>query len=137
MNWRSILSRHERKKLKKELKVQDKLNLEVRDSLAMQRTRMANERTLLAYMRTATAMILAGLTFIKLFDDLFYIGIGLISIPAGVVVAYFGYRRYNRQKQEIAQNSTLYSPTSPILAEVTKQEKEDSEPDTDTAPTQL
>jgi len=130
MNWRSILSRHERKKLKKELKVQDKLNLEIRDSLAMQRTRMANERTLLAYMRTATAMILAGLTFIKLFDDLFYIGVGLISIPVGVVVAYYGYRRYSRQKQEIAQNATLYSPTSPILAEVTKQEKEDTDPDT-------
>ncbi|WP_162427946.1 YidH family protein [Pontibacter pudoricolor] len=129
MNWRGILNRRKRKELKKDLKVQEKQNLEVRDSLAMQRTRMANERTLLAYMRTATAMILAGLTFIKLFDDLFYIGVGLVSIPMGVVVAYFGYRRYNKQKLDIARNATLYSPTSPILAEVVAQEKAD--PDTE------
>jgi putative membrane protein len=133
MNWRGILNPKKRKELKKDLKVQEKQNLEVRDSLAMQRTKMANERTLLSYMRTATAMILAGLTFIKLFDDLFYIGVGLVSIPVGIMIAYFGYRRYSKQKLDIERNATLYSPTSPILAEVVAQEKAD--PDNDTPKT--
>lgn len=132
MNWKRLLSRTERRKLKKELKVQEKLNLEIRDSLAMQRTEMANERTLLAYMRTAMAMVLAGLTFIKLFEDPLYIGLGLMAIPVGVAIALFGYRRYAKKKQQMSQHASSYAPTSPILAEVVAQEKE--APDTGTSP---
>lgn len=126
MGIREYLARRAKRKLRQELKLQEKLNLEIRDSLAMQRTKMANERTLLSYIRTAMAMVLAGLTFIKFFEDLFYIGIGIFSIPIGVGVAYFGYHRFTEKRKEILRNSRFYTPTSTILAEAVAQEKEGS-----------
>lgn len=93
----------------------------------MERTKLANERTFLSYMRTATAMILAGLTFIKVFnDDPFYIGIGLVSIPVGIVIAYFGYHRFSKKRREVARHTYTYTPTSTIHAEVEAHEKADS-----------
>ena len=125
MKLNRLLTRGGKKQLKKELKVQEKVNLEIRDSLAMQRTKMANERTLLSYLRSAIAMILPGLTFIKLFDDMLYIGLGLLAIPLGIFVAYYGYRRFLKQKQEIAHHAETYTPISPVLAEVVAQDKEE------------
>jgi len=41
----------------------------LRDQLAFDRTRMANERTILAYLRTFIGMEGAGAALIKLFND--------------------------------------------------------------------
>lgn len=41
----------------------------LRDCLALDRTRLANERTLLAYVRTAFMLVVAGATALKLFVD--------------------------------------------------------------------
>ncbi|MFD1187108.1 DUF202 domain-containing protein [Pontibacter rugosus] len=124
MGIRAILSRRAAKKLKQELKVQEKQNLEIRDNLAMERTKMANERTFLAYMRTAMAMVLAGLTFIKVFnDDAFYIGVGISFIPIGTFIAAFGYYRFSKKKRQVMRHTQAYAPTSPAHAEVAKQEE--------------
>jgi len=123
MSIRAILFRNADKKVKKKLKVQEKQNIEIRDSLAMERTKLANERTFLAYMRTAMALVLAGLTFIKLFDDLIYMSIGILAIPAGVGVALYGYRRFTQKQKAITQHTVAYTPTSPVHAEVAAQEK--------------
>jgi putative membrane protein len=40
------------------------------DHLALDRTRLANERTLLAYIRTAFMLVVAGVTALKLFVEL-------------------------------------------------------------------
>ncbi|WP_046314205.1 DUF202 domain-containing protein [Pontibacter korlensis] len=90
----------------------------------MERTKLANERTFLAYMRTAMAMVLAGLTFIKVFEeDPFYIGVGIAFIPVGMAVAAFGYYRFARKKREVSQHTEAYTPTSQVHAEVIEQEK--------------
>lgn len=128
MSIRAILSRKANKTVKQELKVQEKQNIEIGDSLAMERTKLANERTFLAYMRTAMAMVLAGLTFIKLFEDVLYRGLGILAIPAGLGVAYYGYRRFTKKQVTITQHTTAYTPTSPIHAEVAAQEKQDPTP---------
>ena len=49
----------------------------LRDYLALERTRLANERTLFAYIRTSLYLILAGLTLIQLnkYGSLEWIGI--------------------------------------------------------------
>ncbi|PRY10971.1 putative membrane protein [Pontibacter ummariensis] len=123
-----MLAKRARKRLKKKLKLQERHNLEIRDNLAMERTKMANERTFLAYARTAMAMVLAGLTFIKVFEeDPFYIGVGLTFIPVGLVVAVFGYYRFSKKKQEVALHARSYKPTSPALAKVIEEKKEEQD----------
>jgi inner membrane protein YidH len=129
MNWRSILNRRERKKIKKDLKVQEKQNIEVRDQLAMERTELANERTLLAYSRTAMALVLAGLSFIKFFEDPVYKTIGAGFIPIGIIIGIVGYRRYCKKQERIQHHTRTYVPTSPVHAEVAAQEKADPEPE--------
>jgi putative membrane protein len=126
MSIRAILSGRANKAVKQELKVQEKQNIEISDRLAMERTKLANERTFLSYTRTAMALVLAGLTFIKLFEDPVYIGIGILSVPAGLGIAYFGYRRFTKKQEAISRHTTAYTPTSPIHAEVTAQETKDS-----------
>lgn len=126
MSRRALLSKKTNKTVKQDLKVQEKQNIEIRDSLAMERTKLANERTLLSYTRTAIALVLAGLTFIKLFEDPIYIGVGMLAIPAGMGVAIYGYRRFTKKQKAISQHTTAYTPTSPMHAEVAAQEKKDS-----------
>jgi putative membrane protein len=41
----------------------------IRDALAIERTIMSNERTMLAYSRTAIALIIAGLSFWNLHNQ--------------------------------------------------------------------
>lgn len=129
MNWRSILNHSERKKIKKDLKVQEKQNIEVRDQLAMERTKLANERTLLAYSRTSMALVLAGLSFMKFFEDPLYKGLGALFIPIGLVIGIVGYRRYLKKQKRITHHTQTYTPTSAVHAEVAKQEKADPEAD--------
>ncbi|MFD2999681.1 DUF202 domain-containing protein [Pontibacter toksunensis] len=124
MSIKELLHKRAKRRLRKKLKIQEKHNLEIRDSLAMERTKLANERTFLAYMRTGTAMVLAGLTFIKVFEeDPFYIGIGLVFIPIGLGISLFGYYRFSTKKREVARHTYSYTPTSPIHAEVAEQDK--------------
>lgn len=128
MSIRALLHKRAKRRLRKKLKIQEKHNLEIRDNLAMERTKLANERTFLSYMRTGTAMVLAGLTFIKVFeDDPFYIGIGLAFIPIGLGITLFGYFRFSAKKREVARHTYSYTPTSLIHAEVEKQEKAEAQ----------
>lgn len=125
MNLRGILHRKARQDIKKELKVQEKQNVEIRDSLAMERTKLANERTFLAYSRTAMALVIAGLSFIKFFEDPLYKALGGLFIPIGLVVGFIGYRKYSRKQEKIDSHTSAYTPTSAVHAEVAAQDKKD------------
>ncbi|WP_187262891.1 DUF202 domain-containing protein [Pontibacter beigongshangensis] len=128
MGLKELLSRKARTELRKAIKLKKQQNMEIRDSLAMERTKLANERTFLAYERTAMAMVLGGLTFIKLFDDIIYVALGILAIPVGVGIGVYGYMRFSRKKSEILHHTRAYTPTSPVLAEVDAQEKEEQSP---------
>lgn len=112
-----------KKEIKKDLKVQEKQNLEIGDRLAMERTKFANERTFLAYTRTALAMILAGLTFLKIFQDPIYMAIGIFFIPLGIGFGLYGYRRFTQKQAQITGHTQSYTPTSHVHAQVAQQEK--------------
>ncbi len=64
----------------------------LRDHLAYDRTVLANERTLLSYIRTAIALLAAGGTLIKIFPDdqailslgIALTGIGLVALVTGI-----------------------------------------------------
>lgn len=67
----------------------------LRDFLALERTTLANERTLFSYIRTSLYLVLAGIGFIKLkeFADLTWVG--YITIPISIVVIVYGFIRYS------------------------------------------
>src|SRR3989338_797353 len=57
------------------------------DELAVQRTTLANERTWLAYLRTALTLFVAGVTFVQFFSSRIIQLIGWGFIPLGMVTA--------------------------------------------------
>jgi putative membrane protein len=61
----------------------------LRDHLALERTRLANERTLMSYVRTSLYLILAAVGFLELegLNSLRWIGYVLIPLSLFVVVA--------------------------------------------------
>jgi putative membrane protein len=78
----------------------------LRDRLALDRTHLANERTLLAYVRTAFMRLAAGATAVKLFpDDRVAVITGWFLLGAGAVLALFGARRFVGVRRRIAQES--------------------------------
>ena len=71
----------------------------LRDHLAVDRTIMANERSLLSYVRTMLASIAGGITIIKLFgadQDMKILGIVLIMFGiTSLIVGICRYKTYN------------------------------------------
>jgi len=65
------------------------------------RTKLANERTLLAYIRTALTLFVAGVTFIKFFDNLIVEIIGWVFVPFGIINLILGIVRYRKTKEHI------------------------------------
>lgn len=74
----------------------------LRDYLAADRTILANERTYLAYMRTAFTAFILGASFIKFFPESFFITyLGWMAILLGFVTLGFGMVRYKQIKRLI------------------------------------
>jgi putative membrane protein len=67
----------------------------LRDHLAIDRTRLANERTLLAYIRTAFMLLVAGATAVKFVGETRSVVVtGWLFIALGGFVAAFGTWRF-------------------------------------------
>jgi len=64
------------------------------DQLALDRTRLANERTLLAYLRTALGLIALGAAALKVFHEPLMQILGAASVAAGILVVCIGAWRY-------------------------------------------
>lgn len=73
------------------------------DHLAAVRSILANERTLLAYQRTALTTFVAGASFIKFFDHLALEALGWLLLPISVVTLALGIRRYRHIKRLIVR----------------------------------
>lgn len=100
------------KNLKKKLRVQEQKNAEIRDHMAAERTIFANERTLMAYLRTAMTVSVGGFAAIKLSDDLYMKIIGAVLIPVGIVLAIYSFIRYRHKQKLIEGHHQNYCPTS-------------------------
>ena len=88
-------------------KVCDFDELILRDLLAIDRTRLANERTFLSYLRTAIMMAVSGITFLKLlpeFPVLRYIGYALL--PLSLVVFLIGAFQFFKYRGRITLETT-------------------------------
>lgn len=76
----------------------------LRDELAMDRTRLANERTFLAYGRTAIMLVITGGTLLKLFGHTALNEFAAWTIiVVGVATAILGLSRYLRTRQQLGQ----------------------------------
>ena len=73
----------------------------LRDYLAAHRTILANDRTWLGYVRTALTLFVAGVTFIKFFDNWALFAIGWIFVPVGIAILLIGFWKFQRVRRMI------------------------------------
>ena len=85
----------------------------LRDYLALERTKLANERTLLSYTRTSLYMVLGGIAFLQLQDFAQLRWIGYVAIFLSVIFGIFGILRYLQIRIRIGQyyNQKKNEPT--------------------------
>jgi putative membrane protein len=69
-------------------------DLTLNDYLAIDRTVLANERTLLSYVRTGLTLVIIGGSALKFFDSQVFTVVGWVFIACGAVVFFIGWRRY-------------------------------------------
>lgn len=74
----------------------DLLPLTLTEQLAAERTKLANERTLLAYGRAALGLIVSGTGFGQYLDSPLLRTIFISFIPLGIVLLGVGIVRYRR-----------------------------------------
>tara|TARA_B100000678_G_C18212304_1_gene503914 strand:+ start:249 stop:632 length:384 start_codon:yes stop_codon:yes gene_type:complete len=78
-----------------------KENIILRDFLALERTTLANERTLFAYIRTSLYLILGGIALLQLEKFNHLIWLGYISFGISVVLIIYGVVRYVVLKRKL------------------------------------
>ena len=64
------------------------------DKLAVGRTAMANDRTLLAFVRTALALLGGGVGLVAYLEHPVILAVGWLSIAASLVLFAWGFRRF-------------------------------------------
>lgn len=75
---------------------------ELRDTLALERTRLANERTFLAYVRTALSLLAGGAVLFQFFSTRpSYLAVAWLLIVGGGIVLILGLFRFLRVRAEL------------------------------------
>jgi len=82
-------------------------DLVLREYPAIERTRLANERTLLTYIRTGLYFLVAGSTIGHFVETAFWNMMGVPMILVGVVITALGVARFIRVGRQI-ENSRKY-----------------------------
>ncbi len=83
----------------------DKLIL--RDHLALERTRLANERTFMAYIRSALYLVIGGLALLQLRDHGNLEWVGIVSLVLAAIFAVIGIIRFHQLKKQLG---SYYAP---------------------------
>jgi putative membrane protein len=82
-------------------------DLVLREYLAIERTKLANERTLLTYIRTGLYFLVAGSTLGHLIDTPFWNQMGVPIIIVGAIITTIGIARFLAVARQI-KNSKQY-----------------------------
>ncbi|WP_375586381.1 DUF202 domain-containing protein [Cyclobacterium xiamenense] len=77
----------------------------VRDFLARQRTKLANDRTLLSYIRTSLYFIVSGTALIKVEDLENVKDLGYLSFLISVVLLILGFINFFRLKKKLQKGN--------------------------------
>lgn len=101
--------------------------LTLNDHLAIDRTILSNERTVLAYARTSLAMLIVGGSVIKFFETVWIQALGPVFIGFGIAVALRGWSRYEQMKvyMEAALDERTGSSEHPLEKSIDAQKKND------------
>lgn len=73
----------------------------LRDHLAMERTKLANERTLLSYLRTSLYLVLGGIAFLGMKNLEELRNLGYFSLGLSVVLLIIGLVRFYQLKKHL------------------------------------
>lgn len=88
-------------------------NLILRDELAIDRTLLSNERTLLSYLRAGVSLLLAGISIMHFLTAGWLWMVGVLSVPAGVIIGIIGVMRYRKMNLSISRVRRLAAVTPP------------------------
>lgn len=91
---------------------QKEKELILRDYLALERTKLANERTLFSYIRTSLYLLTAGIGILQIESISRLDWLGWICILSGIFLFFLGVVRYRRMSSLLKQN---YGNNPPIL----------------------
>lgn len=75
----------------------------LRDYLALERTKLANERTLLAYIRSSLYLILGGIAFLQLKDFEGTRWVGYATLGVSIIILLIGIYRYLQIKYRLSE----------------------------------
>ncbi|QIU96690.1 YidH family protein [Bacteroides faecium] len=73
----------------------------LRDYLAIERTRLANVRTLFAYIRTSLYLLTAGIGILQIDSISQLDGLAWVCIIAGIILFFFGIVHYLKIKRQL------------------------------------
>jgi putative membrane protein len=73
----------------------------LRDPLAADRTILANERTFLAYIRTAMTMLVGGISLISFFPTYLIKFVGALAIIPAIIMFVIGFERYTYLRKNL------------------------------------
>jgi putative membrane protein len=80
----------------------DPADLILRDQLAIDRTLLANERTLMSYLRSGVALFIAGVSIIHFSHEVWFTVTGFLCLPFGIFTVLFGISRFRKMDKSIA-----------------------------------
>ncbi|WP_294559054.1 DUF202 domain-containing protein [uncultured Bacteroides sp.] len=73
----------------------------LRDYLAIERTKLANVRTLFAYIRTSLYLLTAGIGILQIDSIAQLDGLAWVCIIAGIILFFFGFVNYLKIKKQL------------------------------------
>ncbi|HMR55279.1 MAG TPA: DUF202 domain-containing protein [Candidatus Doudnabacteria bacterium] len=83
--------------------IKDHKSMILRDYLAIDRTVLTNETAFMSYVRTSLALIAAGVSLVKFFNEPVMHILGWAFVGAGSWLALYGYSRYRKVDQLMHQ----------------------------------
>ncbi len=92
-------------------KFQPKEEIKLNDYLALERTRLANERTLFSYIRTALYLTLGGIAFLQMDDFKNIKWLAPICFVLSIVILVTGIIKYILMKRRLKEFYTSSHPS--------------------------
>lgn len=78
----------------------------LRDRLAIERTKLANERTLFSYIRTSLYLLTAGIGVLQIKSISHLDGLAWVCIISGILLFFFGFFRFGQARKHLKECTT-------------------------------
>lgn len=85
----------------------------LRDYLALERTKLANERTLFSYIRTSLYLLTAGIGVLQIESITSLDGVAWICIISGIILFFMGFYRYRQMKEHLEKLVNTSADSNP------------------------